>query len=197
VIPTARRLRRQGRDRGAVLIELAFVAPILIFFAMGIVEFGGAWQFNTKLQVATRSGARVGSNLGTDPSADYQTLLTVKSALSSGDYSRVDRVVIYSATATDGSVPTACKTASVVGVCNSYAGSLLTSGSLVQTNFGTAAGCGGKLDASWCPLSRNDNPSAPDYLGVWIQYQYPFVTKVFPGNGITMTRSTVMRIEPG
>jgi Flp pilus assembly protein TadG len=50
---------RRDQDRGANLVEFAFVAPFLILLVMGIVEFG--WVFATNLDVkhGAREGARI------------------------------------------------------------------------------------------------------------------------------------------
>ncbi|HXV71372.1 MAG TPA: TadE/TadG family type IV pilus assembly protein [Acidimicrobiia bacterium] len=53
-----RQLRRSG-DRGANLVEFAFVMPFLILLLLGIIEFG--WVFATNLDVkhGAREGARI------------------------------------------------------------------------------------------------------------------------------------------
>ena len=35
-----------------------------------------------------------------------------------------------------------------------------------------------------------------DYLGVWISVSHPWVTRIFPGSGLTIRDSAVMRLEP-
>jgi len=51
-------LRRSG-DRGANLVEFAFVMPFLILLLLGVIEFG--WVFATNLDVkhGAREGARI------------------------------------------------------------------------------------------------------------------------------------------
>lgn len=51
--------RRTRRDRGAALVEFAFVMPILFLLVFGIIEFG--WGFLQNLDV--RHGAREGARL--------------------------------------------------------------------------------------------------------------------------------------
>jgi Flp pilus assembly protein TadG len=52
------RIRRWRDDRGAVLVEFALIAPVLILLLFGIVEYG--LVFNAQLQVtgAARTAAR-------------------------------------------------------------------------------------------------------------------------------------------
>lgn len=54
-----RLVRRSERDRGANLVEFAFIMPFLMLLILGIVEF--AWVFATNLDVkhGAREGARV------------------------------------------------------------------------------------------------------------------------------------------
>lgn len=53
------RFHRQRDDRGASLVEFAFVVPLLFALVFGIIEFG--WAFNQQLDV--RHGAREGARL--------------------------------------------------------------------------------------------------------------------------------------
>lgn len=50
---------KRSKDRGANLVEFAFVMPLLILLVIGIVEF--AWVFATNLDVkhGAREGARI------------------------------------------------------------------------------------------------------------------------------------------
>ncbi|MEY2462114.1 MAG: hypothetical protein QOH64_252 [Acidimicrobiaceae bacterium] len=189
------RHNRGADDRGAVLVEFALVFTFLCTLVFGVVEFGMAWQDRLTVETATRSGVRVGSNLGQNLQADYNLLLGVKSALTDVGMSNVVYVVVYKSTAINGVVPPTCTTGTSQSTatvkCNVYTGAQLTS--LASSQFG---GTSGKLDASWPPLSRQNVQSAgPDYLGVWIKVTHPYVTKLF-GNSTTIADSAVMRLEP-
>lgn len=53
-------MRQRLRDqRGASAVEFAFVAPLLILLALGIVEFGRAFQVQGTLSAAAREGVRM------------------------------------------------------------------------------------------------------------------------------------------
>ena len=66
--PAGRRPRRQDPvvkkapsrlgDRGAVAVELAMVAPIMILMLMGAIDFGGAIFERMRLESAARAGAQ-------------------------------------------------------------------------------------------------------------------------------------------
>lgn len=70
----ARRRRRAGDDRGAVLVEFALAAPLLFLLIFATIDFG--WAFGQHLDV--RHGAREGARLaavnfqggGADQTAD-------------------------------------------------------------------------------------------------------------------------------
>ena len=49
---------KTSRDRGAVMVELAFILPILVMLLVGIVEFGRAYSAQVSIQGAAREGAR-------------------------------------------------------------------------------------------------------------------------------------------
>jgi hypothetical protein len=52
--------RRRARDeRGAVAVEFAIIAPILILLVLGIIEFGFGYHAWDSTQNAAREGARV------------------------------------------------------------------------------------------------------------------------------------------
>lgn len=199
----ALRRRRRAGDRGAALVEMILFTPILVMIAIGILEFGLAWRDSITVSGATRAGARVGSNAGNDRLADYNTLLAVQSAIASVPSARINRVVIYKANDVNGTVPSLCTTTTAQGInsgstqCNVYTGAQLAS--LSSTNFGTTGtSCAtGAWDASWCPLGRQSQMSAgADYLGVWVSISHPYVTKIFPGSGLTIKDTAVMRLEP-
>jgi Flp pilus assembly pilin Flp len=54
-----RALHRLRRDeRGAAMVEMAVVLPVLMLIVMGIVEFGRAWNVYQVITDAAREGAR-------------------------------------------------------------------------------------------------------------------------------------------
>ncbi|HEY1068624.1 MAG TPA: TadE/TadG family type IV pilus assembly protein [Pirellulales bacterium] len=55
----SRRRNKSGR-RGAELVELAMVMPVMLMIVIGIVEFGRAFEAAQLLTAAAREGARLG-----------------------------------------------------------------------------------------------------------------------------------------
>lgn len=48
----------KSRERGAVAVEFALLAPVLIMLLLGIMEFGRAYNTQVMLSNAAREGAR-------------------------------------------------------------------------------------------------------------------------------------------
>lgn len=54
-----RAARTEDRERGANLVEFAFVMPFLILLVMGIIEFGWVLATNLDVKHGAREGARI------------------------------------------------------------------------------------------------------------------------------------------
>lgn len=197
--------RRHGErcrgERGAALVELSVTAMLLIIIAFGIVEFGSAMNRKLEVETAARSGARVGSSLGSGRMADYGLLQATQSVLNDIGLSNVDYVVVYKATTADGSrsggcagnTPTSQSGPSVY--CNVYTGAQIAS--LNQADFTGTVSCGATApDRYWCPTTRQNVQSiGADYLGVFIKAKYTTITGIFH-SPFSLTSAAVMRLEP-
>ena len=198
-------LRRRFRDedgnrqRGAAMVEFVLIAPLLVLITAAIFEFGLAFRDSMTLSNALRSGARVGSNAGRERQADYTILKSVEAAMTEFPTAQVQRVIVYKASTSNSDVPAACLaitgSGGVTGSCNVYQSSDLAR---PLSDFGGTTSCSGTSpDRYWCPTSRqNQQALGADYLGVWMQIRYRYVTRVFPGTGITITDHANMRLEP-
>jgi Flp pilus assembly protein TadG len=185
------RERRARGDRGAVLVEAAFVLPVMLMLVFGIIEFGLAWRGKITVETGARAGARTSSNLGKSSLADYSALQTTISALSSIPTVNIDLVVIFNANSSGTIDPTCAAGTPQTNVCNVYAPSTFT---LPSTSFG----CGsGSPDRYWCPTNRTvDQSLNPDYVGVYVKTHHTFVTQMFGTSGPTITATAVLRLEP-
>ena len=56
-----------GGERGAVLVESAFLMPFVLLLVFGIIEFSFAFQADAVLNDAARSAGRAGASLAGDP----------------------------------------------------------------------------------------------------------------------------------
>jgi TadE-like protein len=196
-----RRLRDQhgNRQRGAAMVEFVLIAPVLVLITAAIFEFGLAFRDSMTLSNALRSGARVGSNAGRERQADYTILKSVEAAMTEFPTAQVERVIVYKAATTNSEPPANCLaitgSGGITGSCNVYQGSDMAR---PLSDFGGTTSCSGTApDRYWCPITRqNQQALGADYLGVWMQIRYQYVTKVFPGTGITIRDHAVMRLEP-
>ncbi|OWY60631.1 hypothetical protein B7486_68150 [cyanobacterium TDX16] len=196
----SRRARRARGERGATLIEAAIMLPLFFFLIFGILEFGFSFRNYLTLANGTRDGARTGTTAGNVASADYQVLRAIERSMSAMNDSDIEQIVIFHADGPTDEVPSACTGDGAVSStsfeCNVYTP---TAFDFEEEDF-DCNGSGPAPDDGWCPTSRqvavNPPNGPPDYIGVWIKVRYDYITGLFPGDGLTFTDTTIMRIEP-
>jgi Flp pilus assembly protein TadG len=198
--PTARAPRRRARgEDGAALVELAICATLLIVIAFGIVEFGNAWNRKLEVETAARAGARVGSSLGNDRTADKGLLQATISVLNDFGLSNVNYVVVYKSTTVDGKRQGSCANSPPVasaGLCNVYTGTQLQNLNSLDFTTACTGNTGLAVDKNWCPTGRQAVQSqGADYLGVYVQANYVTVTALFK-SPFYLAERAVMRLEP-
>lgn len=80
--------RRRGGDRGVVLVEMAFILPILLMLVFGMVTFGIALSQGNAIENAAREASRYGSTRpvpGTSIKTWLDEVTDVAIAASTGD----------------------------------------------------------------------------------------------------------------
>jgi Flp pilus assembly protein TadG len=194
----AGRRRRHGED-GAALVELAVCATLLIVIAFGIVEFGNAWNRKLQVETAARAGARVGSSLGNDRTADKGLLQATASVLNDFGLNNVNYVVVYKSTTNDGKRQGTCGSdppVSATGLCNVYTGAQLQNLNSLDFSSSCTGNTGSAVDKYWCPTGRQNVQSVgADYVGVYVVANYVTATGIFHSPFYLSSRA-VMRIEP-
>lgn len=73
--------RQRSEERGAALVEMAIVLPLLVLLVFGILEFGMAFRDRLTVANGTQSAGRVAAALGTQDDADIATLRAVEQSL--------------------------------------------------------------------------------------------------------------------
>ena len=190
--------RARGED-GAALVELAICTILLIVIAFGIVEFGNAWNRKLEVETSSRAGARVGSSLGNDRTADKGLLQATVSVLNDIGLANVNYVVVYKSTTADGKRQGTCGSSPPVaatGLCNVYTGAQLQNLNSLDFTTTCTGNTGTAVDKYWCPTGRQSVQSlGSDYLGVYVQANYVTVTGLFKSPFYLASRA-VMRLEP-
>lgn len=195
-----RPIRGDRNERGAGLVEFALVALLLFVLSGGAYDYGQAWRSGLAINEAARTGARVGSAMGSDRAADFYALSGLKAALqASGRLDDVERIVVFRADAANGRVPDACKTQNSGANCQIIQGAAFRTSwesTTPAANATTTAGCLNVASSkAWCPTARKDDQVVAEYYGIWIRYRHHFLFPVV-GSSTTIERVAVMRIEP-
>src|SRR5690606_37700247 len=89
------RTRPNRRDKGATLVEMAMVLPILLLIIIGITEVGLYFKDYLTVTYSSREGARVAAFAGDSIDADCQILIAVGEFLGQANLDKLDRVEIY------------------------------------------------------------------------------------------------------
>jgi hypothetical protein len=194
------RLQQQARDgeRGAVIVEFAIVATLIITMGFGILEYGYGWRSSMNVLTAARAGARSVSSSGTDPLSDYLALTSIRTNLDSENMlTGLQRVVIYKSQTADGKPPARCLSGAPIAAdfCNVYSASEVQSVAAGQFN-GTTGCKTGSSTSFYCPNTRVTAQGTADTVGVWVQAKSKALTGFFGITGFTASRFAVMRMEP-
>lgn len=200
--------RRLSGDRGVAIVEMAIVAPFLALLIAGIFEFGTLWRDDLTVETSTRAAARVVSNLGDDHLADYEAILSLNAGLNALPGVTVEGVLIYDGSASDGAPDSRCFDGAGdprgwSGECNYYSAADLAHIATINcttscSEFPSSSSCSGGYTQYYCPqLHRTGSlASGLDSVGVWVRIERDFITGLFPGDGVTISDRTVMRVEP-
>jgi Flp pilus assembly protein TadG len=189
----AARLRRS--ERGSVLVEAAFVFPVLIMLTMGILEFGMAFASVATTTASSRSGARLAA-AQYPPAADDTARLAVANQAAAAV--TADLKSLTSAT------PVGMVLYQVDQSSNTGAP---YGGFPSDTMVGCATNC---FKFNWDNSQKKmvyssgswSNPQACvksgvtiDMVGVYVITNHQFVTKLF-GSSKMVHGKTIMRLEP-
>lgn len=189
---------KRRKERGAALVEAAFVTPVFFLLIFGILEMGLLYRDSLTNTNATKEGARAASVNGTNSDADFLILRSVNHGIEPIGLTNLDMVVVFKASGPGDEVPEECKTSAQPGTCNRYTRSdffrpIRTAGGDATGNFGCSAGV--SVDRHWCPASRNTRLGESEYVGVYIQSRHDYITGFF-GASTTLHDTTIIRLEP-
>ena len=182
------RERRASGDRGAVLVEAAFVLPIFLFFIFGTIEFGLAFASQSTTTSSTRQGARFASAnfaaVGNPAAAADQIRLTMQTYISAlTGYDTPVRLWMYHAAPPN-----------TLGAGEPIGGAGFTSCNTDCYKY-TWNGTQFVLDAS--PGWNDAAACAPsiDSVGVYLEVNHNYVTGAI-GTSVLLKEHTTLRLEP-
>lgn len=209
-------LRQRARgDRGAAIFETALITPVFFLLVFGIFEFGLIFRdyLTTSDAVgdAVRRGAVQGPEpaAGTNASADYSIVSTLRQATAAIPVDWIESIVIFRAderanTPAVTQARTLCDLdgpTSAGSGCNYYQPRQAFL-AVQNGNFGYFDCPGGSSACGWDPLAdpnqRLDGPDPLDidYIGVYVKIERPYVTGIF-GDTFTIEHAAVAPLEPG
>lgn len=180
---------RKRRERGATLVEMAVVMPILLLVFIGILESGVAFKDHLAVNQAAKDGVRIAALAGDDPNADCAVLAGVQSNLAT-QLPNIVNVQIYVAN-TNGSINTA--------KLNTYRWTSGTANPLPHCPHWTA------LSVGMAPTGRQviyggSGATATrvlDIVGVRVRMNRTWITGFPPFRGsYVVDEHAILRIEP-
>ena len=191
------------------MVEGAIVAIPFFLLVFGAVEYGFMFKDYLTVANAARAGARSASIHGDDQDADFWIVHSVDEGATALHRENIRRIVVFRSVdgsgkpSPKGSVPAACLSGfnGVSGVCNVYT----PNDFLLQDSEYDCSGPGIARDTSWCPTTRwayvnncSSSNKGPDYVGVYIEYRYSYVTGLFSGGNKykTLRDTSVLPLEP-
>lgn len=187
-------MRQNGHERGAAMVEMAIVAPLMILLVFSILEYGLLFQEKLTIASAASSAARTGATMGTRAEADFAIL----QALEAGLYDQVDASVIIKADIFRADPVTGAKT----GVLNRYTYMTANVGCKWSPCPDPDAGPPTYgIPSAWGDPAGRDTELDPgggglDVLGVEITYHHSAVTGFIPGVERDFSERALVRLEP-
>lgn len=176
---------RRLKERGASLVEVGLLLPLLISLAIGLSEVGFLVVDYLTVTNSAREGARTGGAAanfdqgGVD--ADDLILAAVEESVCNLTFGDLVEVRIFKADANGNPI---------IGSINEYSplGPLACDSAV--TNLGCDNGC------PWAPSTRDRVPPTLDVLGVEVTFSHADVTGLFPFPTFNWKETAVMQIEP-
>ncbi len=182
--------KRTKEERGAALVEFAFILPLLLVLLFGIVEMGLALRDQLTMSNAVTSSARIGSVLGDDAEADIAILDAVQAGLVGAvDSDVITKVIIYRADAAGNST----------GDENHYT---YDETDLTCSWYPCPDPAVGGFQygdpGNWPPDTRVVTLPSPDILGVKIEFTHKWITTFIPfmSSPAHWTSEARVRLEP-
>lgn len=185
---------KRWRERGAALVEMAIVLPLLLVLVFGIVEYGLLFKEKLTIAAAATSAARTGATMGKRADADFKIL----QALEAGFYGQVDPSVLISVDIFRAVPETGVKTSDFNTYTFDPSDPSCKWDPCPDPTPGKFEGWG--QPSTWPPADRQVTLSPGggglDVLGIEIVYHHSSVTNMIPGIERDLTELARVRLEP-
>jgi hypothetical protein len=176
------RIGGERSQRGAVAVEFALIAPVLVVLTFGVIEFSSAYHDSSIAADAARSAARVGSAKAMQSDFASAAAAAASSAVSTLPGGVPQELWIYKANS-QGYPGSGSSFGSCGNNCIKYSYSQGAK-AFVQSGGG-----------GWAASTQQACTQPFDEIGVYVKLNHPFVTKLF-GASVTLTDHAVFRLEP-
>jgi hypothetical protein len=197
----------RSSERGAAMVEAAFVTPVFFLLLFGVLEFGLLFRDSLTTNNAAHQGARAASVHGSDPDTDYLIIRSVEHGLRAMELQELEYVVVFRASGPNDTMPLVCATASQTydplnpssPACNRYTAAdffLEIEDPVSGADTGNFRCSTSAVDRFWCPSDRDTElDGGTDYVGVHVETTHGFITGMF-GNGMQLGETSIVRLEP-
>ncbi len=171
------------RERGAVAVEFALVAPILVALTMGIIEVGLLVFGASSVQAGVSSAARLGASQSRVNGYQTQVADALSATLNKGASEPIQLTIFSADPATglpvSGEAIPSCNTK-----CYRFTWNATTK------KFDPVAG------PSWAASAQRacGPASSTDFMGVWVKVRHSSLTGAIPAQ--QFTGSAIARLEP-
>jgi hypothetical protein len=181
---------RRREQRGSVLVEAVLIIPVVMLLTFGAIEFGLGFSQKGGLESVARSGARKASTLSGVPDTASkheigdQTAAAVNGALGSTSLpAKMNWLYVYRVDSSGNQSGDANGCGPIDCMTYEYN----PSASPPQFEY---------VDGTW-PLADRDSCSVtPDRVGVTVVGEFRFITGLFGPNGITLSPTSILQLEP-
>ena len=197
-----RRTRPSPRSRktdahGQTLVEFAIVFPLFWTVLIGLIEFCFAFQSVLAVSFSSRNAAVIAAEAGNAPTADCSILKSIEGDVSApSSANRITSIDIYWTDANG--VPKANSTTTYTRDTTKTM-SCTVAGVSYTLPYGTPSPNGYPYTSRCSIRSGCTGHTGLDTVGVKVTYNYAYHTpygSVLGGGGITVVRSSEMRMEP-
>ena len=174
-------------QRGAVVVEMAVILPVLILLVFGMLEFGLAFKDKLSMAHAVNQATRNATVLGTDPRSDHSVLQAFEAGLSGA--TSIDTVIWVDVFKAGGDGAPA--------IWDRYTPDASICGWNPCPDPDPTVFSGYGLPSDYPPCSRDTGlEGGIDTIGVRVQYTHNWVTGVLGMSPQTWSETARGRIEP-